>query len=56
MMQGSKCKHSLERENAEKLVEFVNDFSEMFWKTKNVETSRVTAPYPPALEMVVPNL
>ena len=56
MLQGSKCKHSLERENAEKLVEFVNDFSEMFWKTKNVETSRVTAPYPPALEMVVPNL
>ena len=56
MMRGSKCKHSLERENAEKLVEFVNDFSEMFWKTKNVETSRVTAPYPPALEMVVPNL
>ena len=56
MMQGSKCKHSLERENAEKLVEFVNDFSEMFWKTKNVETSRVTAPYPPALEMVVANL
>ena len=56
MMQGSKCKHSLERENAEKLVEFVNDFSEMFWKNKNVETSRVTAPYPPALEMGVPNL
>ena len=56
MMQGSKCKHSLERENAEKLVDLVNDFSDMFWKTKNVETSRVTAPYPPALEMVVPNL
>ena len=25
-------------------------------ETKEVETSRVTAPYPPALEMVVPNL
>ena len=56
MLQSSKCKQSLERENAEKLVSLVNDFSEIFWKTKDVETSRVTAPYPPALEMVVPNL
>ena len=54
MMQGSKCKQSLERENATKLVDLVNDFSEIFWKTKNVPTVRVTAPYPPALEMVVP--
>ena len=56
MLQGSKCKQSLGRENAEKLVSLVNEFSEIFWKTKEVETSRVTAPYPPALEMVVPNL
>ncbi len=56
MLQGSKCKQSLARENAEKLVGLVNEFSEIFWKTKEVETSRVTAPYPPALEMVVPNL
>ena len=56
MMQGSKCKQSLERGNAEKLVELVNNFSEIFWSTKNVEISKVTAPYPPALEMVVPNL
>ena len=56
MLQGSKCKQSLVRENAEKLVSLANEFSEIFWKTKEVETSRVTAPYPPALEMVVPNL
>jgi len=56
MMQGSKCKQSLERGNAEKLVELVNNFSEIFWSTKNIEILRVTAPYPPALEMVVPNL
>ena len=54
MMQGSKCKQSLDRENATKLVDLVNDFSEIFWKTKDVPTIRVTAPYPPALEMVVP--
>ena len=54
MMQGSKCKQSLDRENATKLVDLVNDFSEIFWKSKDVPTVRVTAPYPPALEMVVP--
>ena len=54
MLQGSKCKQSLDRENATKLVDLVNDFSEIFWKTKDVPTVRVTAPYPPALEMVVP--
>ena len=54
MMQGSKCKQSLDRENATKLVDLVNEFSEIFWKTKDVPTLRVIAPYPPALEMVVP--
>ena len=54
MMQGSKCKQSLDRENAIKLVDLINDFSEIFWKTKDVVTVRVTAPYPPSLEMVVP--
>tara|TARA_B100000989_G_scaffold61299_1_gene42159 strand:+ start:272 stop:739 length:468 start_codon:yes stop_codon:yes gene_type:complete len=56
MMQGSKCKQSLDRENATKLVDLINDFSEIFWKTKDVATVRVTAPYPPSLEMVVPKL
>ena len=56
MMQGSKCKQSLDRENATKLVDLINDFSEIFWKTKDVETRKVNAPYPPSLEMVVPKL
>ena len=56
MMQSSKCKQSLDRGNATKLVDLVNDFSEIFWKTKDVPTVRVTAPYPPALEMVLPKL
>ena len=56
MMQSSKCKQSLDRGNATKLVDLVNDFSEIFWKTKDVPTARVTAPYPPALEMVLPKI
>ena len=56
MMQGSKCKQGLDRKNAETLVDLVNEFSEIFWSTKDVPTKRVTAPYPPALEMVVPNI
>ena len=56
MMQSSKCKQSLDRGNATKLVDLVNDFSEIFWKTKDVPRVRVTAPYPRALEMVLPKL
>ena len=54
MMAGSKCKQGIERENGENLVELVNQFSEIFWATKDVKTQRVTAPYPPALEVVQP--
>ena len=54
MMQGSKCKQGIDRENGETLVDLVNEFSEIFWATKDIKTKRVTAPYPPSLEMVYP--
>ena len=56
MMQGSKCKQSIQRENGEALVELVNEFTEAFWATKDIKTQRVIAPYPPALEVVHPIL
>ena len=56
MMQASKCKQDLHREDGLALVELVNDFAEMFWKMKDVKTKRVTAPYAPALEVVYPDL
>ena len=56
MMAGSKCKQNIDRENGEELVELVNKFAEIFWETKDVKTQRVTAPYPPALEVVQPIL
>ena len=56
MLQGSKCKQTIERENGTKLVELVNEFTEVFWATKDIKTQRVVAPYPPALEVVHPVL
>ena len=56
MMASSKCKQNVNREDANKLVELVNQFADTFWSTKGIETRRVVAPYPPALEIVQPVL
>ena len=56
MRVGSKCKQEVSREAAEELLRELNRFVDMFWKTKDVETKTVIAPYPPALPMVVPVL
>ena len=56
MLAGSKCKQNVDREDANRLVELVNEFAAIFWSTKGVKTRRVVAPYPPALEIVQPDL
>ena len=56
MRLGSKCKQEVSREAAEELLRELNRFVDIFWKTKNIETKTVIAPYPPALPMVVPVL
>ena len=56
MMASSKCKQNVNREDANKLVELVNQFAGIFWSTKGIDTRRVVAPYPPALELVQPVL
>ena len=56
MRLGSKCKQEVSREAAEELLQELNRFVDIFWKTKDVETKTVIAPYPPALPMVVPVL
>ena len=56
MRLGSKCKQEVSREAAEELLQELNRFVDIFWKTKDVETKTVVAPYPPALPMVVPVL
>ncbi len=56
MQLGSKCRQTVDRETAVQLVEAINQFAEVFWKTKGVATKRAKAPYAPALELVYPDL
>ena len=56
MMAASSCKQNVNREDAEKLLELVNQFAEIFWATKDVKSARKVAPYPPSLPVVYPEL
>lgn len=56
MMKASNCKQEVHRADAEELLELVNQFAEIFWETKDVETDRKTSPYPPSLPVVCPRL
>ncbi len=54
MKAGSKSKQDTDIKSAEELLENVNKFAEIFWKTKGIETSHVKAPYPTEHDTVVP--
>ncbi|MFZ6026139.1 MAG: superoxide dismutase, Ni [Chloroflexota bacterium] len=56
MALGSKARQTVDRGDAVKLVEKVNEFAQIFWETKGVATKRAKAPYAPALELVYPAL
>ncbi|PHS24700.1 MAG: superoxide dismutase, Ni [Methylophaga sp.] len=56
MLQGSKCRQTIERENGLELLNLVNQFAEGFWKTKGVETFSATCPYLPKQTVVYPKL
>lgn len=56
MMAGGKCKQGVDRADGEKLLDLVNQFAEIFWETKGKATERKTAPYAPAMEVVMPVL
>jgi len=56
MMQASKVKQGVNREEALKLLDLVNEFSTIFWDTKGVATYVAVCPYPPSLEVVYPKL
>jgi len=56
MLTGSACKQGVDRDAAVKLVDLVNQFAEIFWSTKGVNTKRAVCPYPPELEVVYPDL
>ena len=56
MMQASKTKQHMSRDIAEELLTLVNEFSDIFWQTKQVSTYKAICPYPPALPVVYPQL
>jgi nickel superoxide dismutase len=56
MQLGSKARQTVDRETALALLDAVNEFAEIFWQIKEIETKRVKAPYSVAEEMVVPVL
>ncbi len=56
MKQASKAKQTFDVKQAEALLETVMQIAEAFWKTKNIESKRVEAPYPTKRQMVVPKL
>ena len=54
MKLASKAKQGVNIEAANELLETVQKFAEIFWKTKGLETVRLVAPYPTGGEIVLP--
>ena len=56
MQAGSKARQTEDRANGEKLLELVNEFAQIFWESKGMETKTVKAPYKPESDIVIPVL
>jgi nickel superoxide dismutase len=56
MLQASKAKQHVSRDETVKLLSLVNEFADIFWQTKDVETFTATCPYPPSEKVVYPKL
>jgi len=54
MMSASKCKQELSRDNGIELLNQVNEFAEMFWKSKDIKTRIVSSLNLPNLDIVIP--
>lgn len=50
----SKARQEVNMEAAQELLANIQKFAEIFWKTKNVKTARIPAPYPSGGEIIVP--
>ncbi|MEM7251908.1 MAG: superoxide dismutase, Ni [Pseudomonadota bacterium] len=55
-MLASQCKQSVDRDKTLLLIDRLNAFAEIFWTSKEVSTKRAVCPYPPAVELVYPEL
>lgn len=56
MLATSFAKQHIDRDATLKLLSLVNQFADIFWQTKQVPTYTATCPYPPAVEVVYPDL
>lgn len=56
MMLGGATRQNVDRVKALEFLNEVNNFAEIFWKIKGVETKRAKAPYAPNEELVYPVL
>ena len=56
MLTTSKAKQNIDRDASTELLALVNRFAEIFWDTKGVAVYTANCPYPPALEVVYPDL
>ena len=56
MLLSSKAKQNIDKDVTLELLEKVNKFAEIFWKTKNVDTYKAVCPYPPQQEVIYPDL
>ncbi|MCH2205737.1 MAG: superoxide dismutase, Ni [Lentisphaerales bacterium] len=56
MMLASKSKQEVDKQAALDLLTKVNRFAEIFWDLKGIKTKKAVCPYPPAQEVVYPEL
>ena len=56
MLTTSKAKQNIDKDVSLELLSLVNRFAEIFWDTKGVKIYKAKCPYPPALEVVYPDL
>ncbi len=54
LKQASKCRQGIALADAQELLKLVQDFAEIFWKTKGVTTKRQPSMQKPGGELVVP--
>lgn len=56
MVNASQAKQHVSRDACLTLLEKVNRFADIFWRTKGLETYQATCPYPPSETLVYPQL
>ncbi len=56
MLKASHCKQKVDKQASLELLTLVNKFSEIFWNTKGISTFKAVCPYPPAQEVIYPEL